>query len=280
MSINRDDLEWSSEKFKAGTEPPKKGRGCFFYGCITAIVLAALMMIVIAVSGYFGYQAYIKLVDQYTSPTRMNLPKMEMSEQDRKALRERSEAFKKALDKGEDIEPLVLTGDELNVLLAGETGVADRVYFIIDGDKLKGQVSLPLDAVGLPGLKGRYFNGKAAFLASLRDGQLVVTVDSAEVNGEPLSEQFLTGLRNANLAEDATKDPDNARLLNKLESLQIKDGKVTIKAKPKEGRSPAATKKEQPSEEMKVKEPEEKVAPPPAEKGEKPDDQEKSSVLL
>lgn len=272
MTIDRDDLEWGPEKFKASTEPTKKGRGCLFYGCITAIVLAALMVILIAVSGYFGYQAYIKLVNQYTSPTRMELPKVVMSEQDRKLLREKNVAFKKALDEGEDTEPLVLTGDQLNALLAGEIGVADRVYFVIEGDKLKGQVSLPLDAMGLLGLKGRYFNGKAEFLASLRDGQLVVRADSAEVNGQPLSEQFMTGLRNANLAEDATKDPDNARLLSKLESLQIKDGKVTIKAKPKAERSPAARMKEQPSGETNAtpREPQEKAAPPPAEKDEKP----------
>jgi hypothetical protein len=221
------------ELFEAGAEPPKQGRGCFFYGCITAIVLAVLVVLAFAILGYFGYQAYLKLMNQYTSATPMTLPKVEMSEEDRKALHERVDAFKKALDAGEDTEPLVLTGDELNVLLADQAEVADRVYFVVEGDKLKGQVSLPLEKLGLPGARGRYFNGKATFHASLHDGVLIVKAESAEVNGQPLSEQFMAGLRNANLAENAADDPDNARFLNKLESLQIKDGKVIIKARPK-----------------------------------------------
>ncbi len=126
--------------------------------------------------------------------------------------------------------------------------MADRVYFLIDGDTLKGQVSLPLDKIGLPGLKGRYFNGKATFHASLRDGVLVVTAESGEVNGRPLSEQFLAGIRGKNLAEDATKNPDNAALLAKLESVQVKDGKIIITPKPKGERGPQGAKKGEPSE--------------------------------
>ena len=150
MAIDPGDLPMSPDRFNEVDEPPKPGHGCFYYGCITAIVLAVLMVVAIAISGYFGYQAYLKVVKQYTSPTPMTLPKVEMSKEDREALRGRIEAFKKALDQGEETEPLVLSGDELNVWLAEETEVADRVYFLLEGDKLKGQVSIPLDELGLP----------------------------------------------------------------------------------------------------------------------------------
>jgi hypothetical protein len=169
-----------------------------------------------------------------------------MSDEDREALHKRFDGFKKAAVTGEEAEPLVLTGDELNVLLADNAAVAGKVYFLIEGDKLKGQVSLPLGELGLPGMQGRYFNGKATFLASLRDGHLVVMVDSAEVNGQPISEQIMAGMRNKNLAEDAAKDPDNAKLLGKLESLEIKDGTIILKARPKEERSQEETKPQAP----------------------------------
>jgi hypothetical protein len=243
MSTDRGSFPSEPEPFNAAAEPPKTGHGCFFYGCVTAIVLALVAVLAISISGYFGYQAYLKLVNEYTTPTPVRLPRVEMPEEDRKALHERVDAFKKALDEGEDTEPLVLNGDELNVLLAGDASVADRVYFVVEGDTLKGQVSLPLGELGLPGLSGRYFNGKAAFHASLQDGFLVVRAESAEVNGQPISEQFMASIRNKNLAEDAAKDPENARRLNTLESLRIKDGKVIIEAKPKEERSPEAAKK-------------------------------------
>jgi hypothetical protein len=232
------------EPYDAVVEPPPKERGCFFYGCIIASVLAVLMLLALALGGYFGYKAYLGFVQQYTSTARVALPKVEMPEAQREALLERFRAFRKALEKGEDAEPLVLTGDELNVLLAGNADVADKVHFIIEGDVLKGEVSLPLSGLGLPGLKGRYFNGKATFLASLRDGQLDVRIDSAEVNGKPISEQIMTELRNTNMAQDAAKDPDNARFLNKLDSIEIEDGKITIKARPKAERTRLETKPE------------------------------------
>jgi hypothetical protein len=242
----------------AYAEPPRKEHGCFFYGCIAASVLAILLLIALVVGGYLFYQGMLKIINQYTSPTPVELPKVEMPQEDREALHKRFDAFKEAVDKGEDTAPLVLSGDELNVLLADNAAVAGKVYFIIEGDKLKGQVSLPLDALRLPGVKGRYFNGKATFLASLTEGHLIVMVDSAEVNGQPISDQVMAGLRNKNLAEDVAKDPDNAKLLSKLESLEIKDGKITIKAKPKEERSAEETKAQEPPAESPTK-------PPPAE---------------
>ncbi len=273
MTTDRGNFPMNPDPFSPTAEPPKKERGCFFYGCLVAIILAVLALIVVSVGGYFGYRAFLGLVNEYTSTTPVTLPKVEMSEEDHKALRERIDAFKKALDEGADAEPLVLTGDELNAALAENPEVAGRVYFIIEGDKLKGQVSMPLDALPLPGVKGRYFNGKATFLASLHDGHLVVQLDEAEVNGKPLSEQMMAGLRNENLAKNAVDDPKNAEFLNKLASLQIKDGKITIKAKPKaergSGETQEATKKEEPSGDQ-LKKPDDPAQPPDETKAKEP----------
>jgi hypothetical protein len=290
MTIDSDLPGPGGEPYKSAPEPPKQGHGCFFYGCITASVLAVLVLIAIGITTYFGLRYINRLVTQYTSPTPMELPKVEMSDEDRMAVRARFDAFKKALDQGDDTDPLVLTGDELNVLLAQQAKIADKVYFIIEGDKLKGEVSLPLGALPLPGAKGRYFNGKATFLASLHDGKLDVRVDSAEVNGQPVSEQIMTGLRNANMAEDTTNDPDTEKLLGKLESIDIKDGTITIKARPKDERGKDQTKKatEKDKEEAKPEEPtteppKKPAEPAPAEEkakeapAEKPQEKEKES---
>jgi hypothetical protein len=237
MGNQYDDL-FESPKVSPGVEPPKTQHGCFFYGCLAAIVLALLMALVVGIAGYYGYRTYLRFVEAYTSPNPLVMPKVEMAPEERKALVDRVDAFQKGLEKGEDVEPLVLTGDELNAVLAEKSEVKDRVYFVIEGNTLKGQVSLPLDQMRLKALRGRYFNGKAAFHASLRDGVLVVTVESGEVNGKPLPKEFIDGLRNKNLAEDATKDPKHAELLAKLENIEIKDGKIIITARPKEERAP------------------------------------------
>lgn len=273
MTTDPGNRRMSPEPFNAAAEPPKPGHGCFFYGCITAVVLAVLIMVAIGISGYFGYQAYLKIVNQYTSPTPMTLPKVEMSKEDREALLARIDAFKNALDQDEETEPLVLSGDELNIWLAEKSKVADRVYFVLEGDKLKGQISLPLGELSLPGVKGRYLNGKATFAASLRDGLLDVRADSIEVNGQPLSQQLLTTLGTKNLAEDAAKQPENARLLNKLESLLIKDGKLLITAKPAKERSKETTKEEVPTGEPSTKPGDEPPPPPEATNDNKPPDE-------
>ena len=273
MDDARGDLDLTPYQHEATIPPPKQGRGCFFYGCIIALVLAFLMMVAIALSGYFGYRAYLALVQGNTSTAPMVLPKVEMPEEARKDLHTRIDAFKAALDKGEETEPLVLNADELNVLLSEASQTKGRVYVIVDGSNLTGEVSVPLDEVGLPGLKGRYFNGKATFHASFRDGVFILTAQSAEVNGRPLPDQFMASLRTKNLAEDIARDPKNAALLGKLDSIQVKDGKVTIRAKPKADRQPDAPKPDKPADEPAKTDPPKpkdgtgKTEPPEPEKG-------------
>ena len=45
----------------------------------------------------------------------------------------------------------------------------------------------------------------------------------------------MTDLRKQNLAKDVDKDPKNAEMLRKLESLEIKDGKIILKVRAKPG---------------------------------------------
>src|SRR5262249_25496794 len=112
--------------------------------------------------------------------------------------------------------------------------------------KLKGQVSIPLDALAkvplLGMLKGRYLNGEADLKASLEDGVLIVNLDSFEVNGQSPPEPMMTELRQRNLAEELLNNPNEpaaAELFRKIESLEINDGKIILKVRAKAG-APAA----------------------------------------
>lgn len=251
------------EQSVADGSPPQKGHGCFFYGCIFAIVLGVLAAVGTGLAAYFGYRWLQRVVDEYTSTTPMEIPAVKLKPEEQKALDERVANFRAALDKNEPTEPLVLTEDELNALIAEKAQAAGRVYVQIEGDKLKGQVSLPLDKV-FPQLKGRYFNGKATFRVALDDGKLVVFADSAEANGKPLPPQFMGELSKQNLAEDANKNPENAATFAKFESIHVKDGKIIIKGKAKaEGSSPEPSKEKDGGEPSKEKE-----GAPPAEKPE------------
>ena len=86
-------------------------------------------------------------------------------------------------------------------------------------------------------LKGRYLNGEADLKASLTNGVLIVTLDSLEVNGKRVPDEMMANIRQENLAKDAYKNPKHAEILRKLESLEIKDGKMTIKVQAETSRS-------------------------------------------
>src|SRR4051812_13222406 len=91
--------------------PEKKQHGCFFYGCITLIVITVLAVVAGGIALYMGYRYVINTVIQYSDDKPMELPKVELPEAERKSLDERVNAFKKTLDSGEPGEPLVLTSD-------------------------------------------------------------------------------------------------------------------------------------------------------------------------
>jgi hypothetical protein len=262
MSTNDPDFYQAPKFSPEQYAPPPRERGCFFYGCIIASILAVLMVILVSAVFYLGYRFLQQSIEQYTSPTRRDLPKVEMPAEQRQLLKDRVEAFRKAVDTEKPIEPLVLTSDDLNALIDENPDLKGKIYIKVEGDEVKGQVSIPCDALGeiplMSILKGRYLNGEADLKASLEGGVLIVTLDSLEVNGQRLSDQIMNELRKQNLAKDFYKEEKASRMIRKIESLQIKDGKITLKVRAKEGASP-----ESPSAKKSI--PVEVIAPPPAE---------------
>jgi hypothetical protein len=237
MSTNEPEFyqapKFSPEQYQA---PPRQ-RGCFFYGCIIASVLALLAAILVGVLIFVGYRMLNQLVNDYTATAPEQLPKVDMPAENRQALKDRVEAFRKAVNDGTATDPLILSSDDVNALIDENEELKGTIYVKIEGDELKGKVSFPLEKLPLPMVKGRYLNGEADLKASLFDGELVVHIDAIEVNGKRPPEQIMTDLRKQNITKDLAKDPENAAMLRKLESLEIKDGKIIIKARPKSATS-------------------------------------------
>ena len=94
-----------------------------------------------------------------------------MPAEKRQALKDRVEAFRKAVEAGTATEPLVLTSDDLNALIEENAELKGKVYVKIEGDEVKGQVSIPLERLAdLPMFKGRYLErrGRSQGLALRR----------------------------------------------------------------------------------------------------------------
>src|SRR5208283_4944354 len=109
-----------------------KQRGCFFYGCVIASVLAVLLIIALAVLAFVGMRFFSGLVEEWTSPVPAELPKVQVSEEERKSVRERVDVFKKALEAGTATNPLVLTSDDLNAIIEENPDFKGRLFAKVD----------------------------------------------------------------------------------------------------------------------------------------------------
>lgn len=216
-----------------------KGRGCFFYGCLTMVIL----FLVVTIGGYFAVRAAVNsFVSKYTDTKPMELPKVELSQTEMEELDKRLATFKEGVEADQPVPALVLSADEINALIQRDADMKNKVSLGFEEDQVKGKISLPLGELNAPiigrWLKGRYLNGTAGLKPTLQNGVLIVTLQSVEVNGQTIPADILAGLKNRNLAEGFYNDPKTANVMSRLASLEIKDGKVTIKPKAKEGTSP------------------------------------------
>ncbi len=214
-------------------EQIRKGRGCFFYGCLTVAVLA----LACAVGLYFGVRYAInRAVEQYTSTTPVAIEVVQASPAEIAAVQDRFKTFANALRAGEPAGPLSLNAKDLNLLINHAPDLPqfkDHVQVAVEGSKIEAKLSLPLDSFGVAKLKGRYFNGAAQVKASLENGVLFVTLDALEVNGKPVPEQIMSAIRSQNLAKDVYKDAKSVEVLKKLDSIKVEDGRVLIEPREK-----------------------------------------------
>jgi hypothetical protein len=217
-------------------ESPQKRRGCFFYGCMTCLVL----MLVVGLTAFFGVRYAVHRINafiaEYTDTQPMALPKEEMPAAELDQLKKRFAAFHDAVQAHSNTPPLILTGPEINALLVSAPEMKDfkdRFHVALEGNQIKGQVSLPLDAffkIPLIDTKGRYLNGVGVFKAVLTNNLFSITTDALEVRGKPLPEIYMAQLRNKNLVENMQANT-NETMVSQAESLEIKDGKLILQPK-------------------------------------------------
>lgn len=222
-------------EYPVDVETKKKG-GCgkaIGIGCLTVVLLAA-------VGGFVAYRNITKLVaaitSEYTTAAPAQLPPVEATEQEIADLTTRVDAFARAVKEGAGGQELTLDSHAINVLIQNHpswSAMSGKVHVDLEGDLIKGDASIPLDGLGkaFTSFKGRWLNGSGTFRAEMAAGRLLVFLDSLSVRGKPVPDSFMAGLRAKNLSEEAVKKPETAALLEKLESVSVHDGKLTIKSK-------------------------------------------------
>src|SRR5262245_964132 len=132
-----------------GTNPPKK-RGCIFYGCLTLAILTVLMMIMGLIGFFVVRGMYNRAVNEYTSTTPQTFEAVTYTPAEREALEGRLKLFQQALDQGQGGQELVLSAQDLNVLINDKPNVQDlkgKLFVLIEDDRIKGKVSIPLQNI-------------------------------------------------------------------------------------------------------------------------------------
>lgn len=225
--VRRNDLQYARV---TGQSNPPKQRGCLFYGCLV-LAVAGLLAIALGVAGYFfAKRTANRWINEYTSSTPVLIEKVEYSEAQMEALRGRLSEFKKALDSGKESAELVLTADDLNALISQEPKLRGKLFVRIEDDRLKGEISMPLQDMGPLKLNGRYLNGVAVFRAMLAAGVLDVRLDDVKVKDKPLPPIIMKELKSRNLAQEFQTDPRTAADIAKFESIQITNGAVHLRS--------------------------------------------------
>jgi len=139
--------------------------------------------------------------------------------------------FSQGLREGNLTAPLILKGEDLNLLLASSPDLqflANGARVSVTGDQIKGQLSLKLGDLGAPFFKDRYLNGEASFKVSLADGRLSVTPDTILVGGKPIPNEYLQEFRKLNLVESANQNSEFIQTLEKLQSIAVTNGEVQV----------------------------------------------------
>ncbi|MCC9600037.1 hypothetical protein LOC67_05645 [Stieleria sp. JC731] len=214
----------------------RKSKGCLI-GCLAAAGACVLM---IACAGFGVYKFASGAINTYTSTEPMELESVEYSEEQMAELNERVETFREKLNAGETPdEELVLTADDINAWISDDERLRDRIFVRIEDDQVKGDVSMPLDWMPLG--EGRFFNGSGTFDVSMEGGVLIVTMQEATVNGEPVPEPVMEGFRKENLAKDMYEKQENAEFMRKFEDIRIEDGKFILRVKRTEADSTQET---------------------------------------
>ena len=187
-----------------------------------AIVLGALLV---------GLHYVRKVVNRFTDDKPMEVPTLQMSKAEIEQVKQRFEAFEQEVREQHATKPLVLTADDINALIASGSDpqvLKGRLYVGLEGDQVKGEVSVPLQEVGLSMFRGRYMNGSATFNLGFRDGMLMVTPRTLLVKGTPVPEIYMQEIRKQNFAASLTNQPAAVRVLNGLQDVRVKEGKVLI----------------------------------------------------
>jgi hypothetical protein len=181
--------------------PQKKGLGCFAKGCLVALILGVLFLLLAGGAGYFFVS--------HGKPTA--LPVEKISSEELSDVQQRIEQFKSAPPQPspeqspqpettatpsaeQPAQPpkreLRLTASEMNGLIAANPKARGHASVSMSGNTANVQVSIPTDK--LPGLPRGYLNGNFSITTNGPTSLESVQVSKVQANGLPVPSDVLS----------------------------------------------------------------------------------------
>lgn len=182
-------------------EPPprQKGMGCLGKGCLMFFIFVILLAVAFFIGGYAGVRYVV------TSTEPREIPQVESTEAEQRAVRERWEEFKSARNmtsatitqdppaEGATPAPsanrIELTASDINAMIAGSRKLRGKAHVSIENNVARIQVSVPLEKVGF---RGRFLNGEFQARAAADGNPRNLEVTEVSLGG--VSEKVLNAL--------------------------------------------------------------------------------------
>jgi hypothetical protein len=217
-------------------------------GCTILIVCVCVLIFLVGFSTWVLFRQADEIM-KFTSdkPTPVKLETIESRESEVNDLSERLEAFRQSLDR-EDPTTLEFTSADLNLAIASLPSLSEfRETFHIREIREDGRIVLDV-SLRLNGKPRRAREGESGFMASdprflngtlivrpeLAQQEVVLRIDSIDVPGSTVPNQFREQMSPYRITERYKTDPVIGGAMKKLTGLTVKDGKIILRKFPGE----------------------------------------------
>lgn len=189
-----------------------------------------VVLLAVGIGLFFGTRHAIKsVVTKFTSEQPAAIPQTSYTEAELKSLGSSLAGRLSPEGAPANSDPIEITSRELNMLMGlnpTTDRLRDRFHFEIEGDRVKGQVSIPLREFDVKLFKDRYLNGEATFKLTVANGQIDCRFDTLTINGTEIPDTVRASLSTQNLALKLNENKEATEVFEKIAYVEVKDGKI------------------------------------------------------
>jgi hypothetical protein len=215
-------------------QPAPQGMGCFAKGCLTVLILGFILM-----AGLIGctWFIYVKTVNNLTSLAPVDVEVAPPSEAQFQTAESTMARMRTAIANNKETT-VEFTGADLNALFARDPAFDDlrgRIRIEIADSIMTVALSAPLNAIPLPRLKKRWFNGTARFSFTYDDERFRFDIKSAEAGGHQISDVILSNfdsLFDENASRDfLRRDDHDSEFWEHVKTMKLVGDKLVVTTK-------------------------------------------------